>query len=438
MNPVNKYIEQLKYYFSVDFVVGERFDENYGKYISIQGTSGDLGFEHLFERLEKAKPELCVTSNLSIWAKILLFKIKSGLNFELKYIPFGVDDVFSKTKKLKERRRALYYHGRIVEGKLPINSLDKLVNEVYKLKIPVVLRGPIYKNYWTNYDINSDEAKEYKYKLEVIKDIYYPYLEVYPEIEYSNQNRSEIISNELNQYKYYFTLSYSESFNLGLQEAMACGTIPVVLYNGAYNWADTAILKSFSLKNLINNVVSILKNEEKFEDKLESYSDKLAFFTKKRFSLDSIKKVSNSVDWYTASDSEYTETYEESIFNDYVKSFGLKVVFPTFFDVATKNKYLQIKPIDNMDKFYKFIKSNAALEFLKKKNEIDKKYAPAIGMPMINNEGFFYKFDLDIGYDVKNINDDKSKFATMVKATDVYNIYKNFIFDFVEDYKNFT
>jgi uncharacterized protein (TIGR00730 family) len=69
---------------------------------------------------------------------------------------------------------------------------------------------------------------EYKEKLKTLSNITF-----LPE----TQNKFELINN-LNMFKFYFTLSTGEAFNVALQEAIACGTIPLVRKNSAYWWAE--------------------------------------------------------------------------------------------------------------------------------------------------------------------------------------------------------
>jgi len=218
-----------------------------------------------WDKVHLNKVKLIITSS------IYLYEIFNPLK-KTYLIPFSINPIFKKITSWKERENALYYHGRIIPGKLGIMSLIKLSNSGIK----IVLRGPTCKDYWTDKDLELIEFVTYKDKISKLNIEFLP-----------STNDKNILAEDLNKYKYYFTLSNGEAFNLALQEAIACGTIPIVRPNDAYWWADHLLLCFKTAEELIEKFNS-LKNED-----MEEYSNLISREIHKRYSEESIIKSYN-------------------------------------------------------------------------------------------------------------------------------------------------
>lgn len=212
------------------------------------------------------KIDFIITS--SIWLK----NKYSELNKKTILLEFPIKDIFKKKTNWKSREDSIYYHGRVLPEKVPLLDLKKILQS----GIEVVMRGPICKKYWTEEDIETEEFNLYKKALLEIKSEFDNLL-LLPATEDEN-----IIINELNKYKFYFTISKGEAFNVALQEAIACGTMPIVRRNQAYWWADCLFSGFSKVEDLIVKY-NVFKDED-----LEEYSDIIAKEIKVRCSLEAI------------------------------------------------------------------------------------------------------------------------------------------------------
>jgi len=197
----------------------------------------------------------------------------SELDKKTILLEFPIRDVFKKKTNWKSREDSIYYHGRVLPEKVPLLDLKKILQS----GIEVIIRGPICKKYWTEEDMETEEFNLYKKTL----------LEMESEFEnlhfLSATKDENVIINELNKYKFYFTISKGEAFNVALQEAIACGTMPIVRRNQAYWWAD-CLFSGFS------KVEDLIVKYNVFKDKdLEEYSDIIAKEIKARCSLEAIR-----------------------------------------------------------------------------------------------------------------------------------------------------
>ncbi len=224
----------------------------------------DLNLEASINRIKFA-----ITPNLFIYKILKSYRIKTSL------IEFPIEDEFRKITNWNNREDAIYYHGRIIPGKINIEELISISNAGIK----IVIRGPICKAYWT--DIDIEKFAEFKEKfLKIVKEGKVQLLEPAEDID-------EIIT-DLNKYKFYFTLSEGEAFNIALEEAIACGTIPLVRKNEAYWWADKLIINFTSKEKLIKDYKLYVK------DDLEEYSQLISNELKKRNSFKStLEKFKN-------------------------------------------------------------------------------------------------------------------------------------------------
>ena len=228
------------------------------------------------KEIKKYDPNIIViTPNLFIYDE----SIKSGL--KTYYCEFPVDtEIFFNKKVYTDRNTVLYYHGRIIPSKLPLEEL-KILNNFFK--VPTILRGPICKKYWSQEDIEEKSFIEYKNEVQKLS-----FIQFLPETK-----DPLVISEDLNNSKFYFTLSKGESFNLALQEAMACGTIPIVRNNLAYAWADNLIFSFDSIEKFISLLNTIVDNSID----LTETSTLLSSFIKDEFSYASIYKKFISSFW---------------------------------------------------------------------------------------------------------------------------------------------
>lgn len=189
-------------------------------------------------------------------------------------LPFPISDIFQKKSKWTDREDVLYYHGRMIPSKTNVKEIENIL----KYDFQVVMRGPICKHYWADEDLKEKIFTDFKEQLLEI-DKQYDNLTLLP-----GTQDQDLIIEELNKYKFYFTLSTGEAFNVALQEAIACGTIPIVKSNGAYWWADHLTLQFSYIGDLI------LKFNTCKDLNLEEYSDTIAEEIKRRCSFESIKK----------------------------------------------------------------------------------------------------------------------------------------------------
>jgi glycosyltransferase involved in cell wall biosynthesis len=184
-------------------------------------------------------------------------------------LEFPLSKSFKKTKKWSERENAIYFHGRITPSKLPLEFLKTISKE-----IKIVLQGPICKKYWIDEELEDEFYKEYKQEILKINNI--EFLE-----ETKDENE---LSNNLNKYKFYFTLSKSEAYNVALQEAIACGTIPIVnKMPETYWWAKGLY---FDFDNDPNEFIRTYKKLVNLD--LEKYSDVIVDEINSRTSENSI------------------------------------------------------------------------------------------------------------------------------------------------------
>jgi len=263
IGPVNKYYDQL---LKAEIIKAEDnvlidpphkdFPANTDNLIVLQ--QGDLSWN----LKDFSKIKYLITPSLYLYEKYSNSK-------KVFLVPFIIEPEYKKISKWSDRENALYYHGRIIIGKLGIISLAKLCNSGIK----IVLRGPICKEYWTDKDIELPEFVSYKEKVSKLNIEFLP----------ATSDKQTII-NDLNKYKFYFTLSDGECFNLALQEAIACGTIPFVRPNFAYWWAEHLILQFESSNELIKKF-----NDLKDMD-LEEYSNLISRELHKRYSMEAIIK----------------------------------------------------------------------------------------------------------------------------------------------------
>lgn len=189
-------------------------------------------------------------------------------------LPFPVPDVFQKKTKWSDREDVLYYHGRMIPSKTNVEEIENIL----KYGFQVAMRGPICKYYWAEEDLKEKIFTDFKEQLLKL-DKQYSNLTLLP-----GTQDQDLIVEELNKYKFYFTLSTGEAFNVALQEAIACGTVPIVRSNGAYWWADHLILEFRYIGDLI------LKFNTCKDLNLEEYSDTIAEEIKCRCSFESTKK----------------------------------------------------------------------------------------------------------------------------------------------------
>lgn len=272
-NPVNRYKELL--------IQAGIIEDS--KLVLVEPTLKQL------ERFDISIHDLIVLQQgMPIWyykQKVITDRIKEVLTpnmFVYKslkdYVPihlieFPILDMYQKKTSLNDRETAVYYNGRILPGKMPLEELEYAV----KKGLPIVLRGPICKMYWEDEYVEGKEYDIYRSRVQELIDA--------KKVEYLEETEDpEVIIDDLNRYKFYFTLSNGEAFNLALQEAIACGTIPLVKNNGAYWWAHDLYVG-------FNDYKSLVKYYEMYKDKdLEEYSDMIAKEIKERCSLEAISK----------------------------------------------------------------------------------------------------------------------------------------------------
>ncbi len=214
-----------------DNVVIEPFDEDFDlledKVIVLQQGEVNWNVEKNRDKVKKV-----ITSNVLILDHIGRLVYTVLLEFPINR------KIFSNNIPWNERENILYYHGRIIPDKLPLEELKKL--EEYN--IPVVLQGPICKEYWTNKDIELNEFITYKEEIKKLKNITF-----LPAIT----DEKELAAN-LNKYKFYFSLSTGEAFNVALKEAISCGTVPLVKDLEAYYWCKKSCIKINTCENIKN------------------------------------------------------------------------------------------------------------------------------------------------------------------------------------------
>ena len=215
----------------------------------------------------RSKIRFAITPNIHIFKELISKRLKTFL------LEFPIEDHFKKTTNWNEREDAVYYHGRIIPGKLNIEELEKISSAGIK----IVARGPVCKQYW------QDENLEDK-KFIDFKDRFMKLVDEGKILLFSVASEEKAMIYDLNRYKFYFTLSSGEAFNLALEEAIACGTIPIVRSSGAYWWADHLLVNFKNVDRLIKAF-----HQYKKED-LDEYSNLIANEIKKRCSLEAIKE----------------------------------------------------------------------------------------------------------------------------------------------------
>jgi hypothetical protein len=235
-----------------DSILIDPFEEDFKdkEYIVLQQGQAEWN-------LSNKKIKHIITPNVSIFEKL-------SKKFEIYLIEFPIDtSIYSKTTDWNKREDAIYYHGRIIPQKLPIDELKHISDQGIK----IVLQGPICKAYWIDEELNDSYYVDYKNKLMKL------------DIEILDQAKDEKeLAENLNKYKFYFTLSNGEAFNVALQEAISCGTIPLVKQSGAYWWSDKRHFPVQSVDDFIKKYKSIkdldLENYSKHiaEDALENFS----------------------------------------------------------------------------------------------------------------------------------------------------------------------
>lgn len=215
------------------------------------------------ENWKDKKVKFVITENID-----LFFHFKNK-NFKTYLLEFPLEPyTFRKYTLWQKRENKVYFHGRIIPGKLPLEEL-KILKEN---NIPVVLQGPICKEYWTDKDIEKKEFIEYKKEIKKLKNITF----------LQETNDPKEIAKNLNKYKFYFTLSNGEAFNKALEEAIACGTIPLVKSSVAYWWAFPYIFQFHSIEKFLK-----LYNDFSKID-LEELSTIISNEAQKNFSLEAI------------------------------------------------------------------------------------------------------------------------------------------------------
>lgn len=216
---------------------------------------------------------------------ILYDKLKK-VHDKVYLLEFPIEDEYKKINRFIYRENAIYYHGRILPEKVLLEDLRKLLDS----KIRVVLRGPICKEYWGNKDLEAEKFVDYKKQiLELVEE--YDNFTVLPETKDKN-----VIIKDLNKYRYYFTLSTGEAFNLALQEAIACGTIPIVRDMKLYLWADGLYIGFNSVEEMMYKYDKENVNNRYHIIESEYFSSFISSEIKKRCSFEAIKlKFSNQL-----------------------------------------------------------------------------------------------------------------------------------------------
>lgn len=218
----------------------------------------DINSEESVSRIKFA-----ITPNMFIYRLLTSYNIRTAL------LEFPIPDIFTKKTPWMDRENAIYYHGRIIPGKVDIDELMVLSD----MGIKIVMRGPVCKAYWTDFDIEEEEFVKFRDKfMRIVDDGDVELLEA--------TNDSDVIIEDLNKYKFYFSLSNGEAFNIALEEAIACGAVPIVRSNDAYWWADKLIVNFTNVERLANDFHMYSK------DNLEEYSTLIATEIKKRDSFE--------------------------------------------------------------------------------------------------------------------------------------------------------
>lgn len=235
-----------------------------GKVVVLQ--QGAIHWYHWSEEMRN-KVEFAITPNMMVYKDLISKKVKSFL------LEFPIEDHYKIDKDWNERLDAVYYHGRIIPGKVNIEDLKKITETGVK----VVMRGPVCKYYWIDEDIPGADYDKFREDfMELARtgrvDLQTPRYE------------EDAIVYDLNWHKFYFTLSNGEAFNVALQEAIACGTIPIVRSNGAYWWAHHLLVNFEDVDSLIE-AFHQYRNED-----LGEYSYLISKEIKERCSLEAIKE----------------------------------------------------------------------------------------------------------------------------------------------------
>jgi hypothetical protein len=133
-----------------DSILIDPFEEDFKdkEYIVLQQGQAEWN-------LSNKKIKHIITPNVSIFEKL-------SKKFEIYLIEFPIDtSIYSKTTDWNKREDAIYYHGRIIPQKLPIDELKHISDQGIK----IVLQGPICKAYWIDEELNDSYYVDYKNKL---------------------------------------------------------------------------------------------------------------------------------------------------------------------------------------------------------------------------------------------------------------------------------
>ena len=233
-----------------------------GKVIVLQ--QGTIHWYHWANEIRE-KVDFAITPNVNVYKELISKKVKSFL------LEFPIEDHYNIQKDWNERLDALYYHGRILPGKVDLEDLKKVTSNGIK----VVMRGPVCKHYWIDKDVKEEEHIKFK-------DEFMELASSGKVILQTARDSEEDMIYDLNWHKFYFTLSHGEAFNVALEEAIACGTVPLVRANGAYWWAHHLIATFRDAEELIDMFHRYV-NED-----LGEYSFLIASEIKKRCSLEAI------------------------------------------------------------------------------------------------------------------------------------------------------
>jgi len=209
---------------------------------------------------------------------ILKSFIREYYSGKLVELGFPIRSEFEITTPWSDRLDKFVFHGRIYEQKISI----KFLKELQKHNIEIDLYGPVCKKYWSDED--ESEEKYHIYKQEITK---LDNVTLYPQIVNSE------VPQMLNKYKFFTIFSSGEAFNLSLQEAMACGTVPLVRWNDAFGWSENTLLKFYN-EEVICDTYMGLKGKD-----LTGYSGAISTFIHNKYSFQIIKELLKQSQKYT-------------------------------------------------------------------------------------------------------------------------------------------
>jgi len=245
IDPTNKQLQEVK-----------------GKIIVLQ--QGAIHWYHWSDKMRN-KVKFAITPNLLVYKDLISKGVKTFL------LEFPIDSKYKIDRNWNERLDAVFYHGRIIPGKVNLEDLKKITHSGVK----VVMRGPVCKYYWTDEDILEDEYCKFREEFMELAQTGRVDLQ-------TTRDDEDTIVYDLNWHKFYFSLSSGEAFNVALQEAIACGTVPIVRSNEAYWWAKH-LLVNFNTADELIKAFHQYKNED-----LDEYSFLIANEIKARCSLEAI------------------------------------------------------------------------------------------------------------------------------------------------------